>query len=599
MAVRQTVRERTGVIGQLWSFNMWALGARRRWILALPVTAIVGALVDLVALVSLVRCLLAFVSGRHQVTINLLIAQRRFTVTELAGITALACLGSIAVKALDSLIVGRLAARTSASTRRQLIDSYFSLDWAQASRYRAGHLQQLLGINVQQTTNTVPYFGTMLGSILNLLIYGVFVAAVSPVIAAIFIFIGLSTVALISLLRRRVRADALKTQEITALIQLDATTLSSMHRELQVFDVRNEARNQLRSNVEQARIVMSRLRTLQRFMPALFQQLILLMIVVVVFFARVSHIDPESFGTAAILALRSLAYLQVLNTTTQAAVEMAPYLAEVRHAIVQHDDNTIERGPAVLTALQEVQLRNVSYSYGDTVAVRHVNLRWSPGQWVGIVGPSGAGKTTVANIIAGLLTPDHGEYTINGLVATAYSAQTWAASVAILSQEPLLLRGTIAENISFFRSLTQGDVERAAGLAGISREIELMPNGYDTLVGDGLGNLSGGQRQRIALARALATSPSMIILDEPTSALDAVSALQVERALLSLGDRAIVVVVSHKPSLLERCETIVVFESGEVIYAGPRATVDISPYAAEGTTRIGARSRSDNEFVGR
>lgn len=145
------------------------------------------------------------------------------------------------------------------------------------------------------------------------------------------------------------------------------------------------------------------------------------------------------------------------------------------------------------------------------------------------------------------------------------------------------MRGTLAENVRFFREGTQEQIETAAERAAVLEDVRRLPNGWETEVGDGQAGLSGGQRQRIALARALFGEPQVLILDEPTSALDAENAEAIEDALLELGSDAIVIVVSHRPTLLGRCNRFLVVESGRIVAEGLADDVRVERYVGEVT----------------
>jgi ABC-type bacteriocin/lantibiotic exporter with double-glycine peptidase domain len=223
-------------------------------------------------------------------------------------------------------------------------------------------------------------------------------------------------------------------------------------------------------------------------------------------------------------------------------------------------------GTRALDGVSSVELTDVGYRYGDgTLALDGINLQVTAGEWIGIVGPSGAGKTTLANILVGLTQPTTGAVRVNGVPAAEFDPASWAKQFALVTQEPTLLRATVSENIAFYRSRDAARVVAAAEDAGIRDEIELLPQGFDTPVGDGNATLSGGQRQRVAIARALLDRPSCLLLDEPTSALDAANEAVIEEALLRIDRDTIVVIVSHRPRLLERCNRIISLENGRVV----------------------------------
>jgi ATP-binding cassette, subfamily B, bacterial len=498
------------------------------------------------------------------------------TTGQLLLLAALAGFATLALRIADSVVVGRLAARAASTARSRLIDSYFAADWRAMSQTRAGHLQQLLGANVQTASGAVPLLGTVMSAGINLAVYGIFVIIASPLVGLIFAALGGAVVALMGVLRKRTKRVSKRSNQAVRDVQLTATSLTGVNRELQLFDVQPAARAQLQELNASARGALARLRTMQRLMPVLFQQLVLLGVVGLIAVARQLEIDASHFGTAAILAVRSLSYLQQLNTATQQYVEAGPYLAEIRDAVAHHERSARQRGADPLQTVRSIELEGIGFSYDRDPVVHGVSLTIEPGDWVALVGPSGGGKTTLATIVAGLLEPTSGSHRVNGQDARSFTAGSWASNFALLSQEPVLIRGSVAENIRFFREGSFEQVERAAERAAIADVIRALPDGWDTQVGEGQANLSGGQRQRVALA--LFAEPQVLILDEPTSALDAESERLIEESLFALPPESIVIVVSHRPTLLGRCERFVVIEDGRIVADGTRDEVSVERY---------------------
>ncbi|MFZ4122913.1 MAG: ATP-binding cassette domain-containing protein [Caulobacterales bacterium] len=198
-----------------------------------------------------------------------------------------------------------------------------------------------------------------------------------------------------------------------------------------------------------------------------------------------------------------------------------------------------------------VEARNVSFRYGaaDPATLSNTSLKVEAGEFVAIVGPSGCGKSTLLKLLTGLYQPTYGEILIDGRPLNTWSRAALRAQIALVAQDDQLLAGSIAENIAFFDERIDMDwVRECARKAAIHNEIERMPMGYQSLVGDMGSTLSGGQKQRVMIARALYRRPRILILDEGTSHLD----VDTERAVnAALSDLSITrIVVAHRPETI-------------------------------------------------
>ncbi len=198
-----------------------------------------------------------------------------------------------------------------------------------------------------------------------------------------------------------------------------------------------------------------------------------------------------------------------------------------------------------------VEARNISFRYGaaDPTTLSNISLKVEAGEFVAIVGPSGCGKSTLLKLLTGLYQPTYGEILIDGRPLNTWSRAALRAQIALVAQDDQLLAGSIAENIAFFDERIDMDwVRECARKASIHNEIERMPMGYQSLVGDMGSTLSGGQKQRVMIARALYRRPRILILDEGTSHLDVDTERAVNAALSSLAITRIV--VAHRPETI-------------------------------------------------
>ena len=224
-----------------------------------------------------------------------------------------------------------------------------------------------------------------------------------------------------------------------------------------------------------------------------------------------------------------------------------------------------ERAERELTDIT-LEARNLSFRYSDAEPwiLRNLNLKILPGESVAVIGPSGCGKTTLVKLLLGLLKPTEGEVLVGGIPLERVGVRNYRALLGAVMQEDQLLAGSIADNIGFFDPQMDGKrLESCAKLAAIHEEIEAMPMGYLTLIGDMGTALSGGQKQRLLLARALYKRPQLLFLDEATSHLDVVRENEVNLAVKTL--MLTRVIVAHRPETIRAAERVIELAGGSVV----------------------------------
>jgi ABC-type multidrug transport system fused ATPase/permease subunit len=236
--------------------------------------------------------------------------------------------------------------------------------------------------------------------------------------------------------------------------------------------------------------------------------------------------------------------------------------------------STLEESRQKLSLNHGICFRSVSYSYPGSpkLELNNINLTIIAGEKIGIVGPTGAGKTTLSDIALGLLAPSKGHLIVDGLRITDSNRRAWRQSSAYVPQDIFLLDASVAENIAFGEARESIDQERvieAARIAQLKDFVEgKLPHQYDTTVGERGVRLSGGQRQRLGIARALYRGASLIIFDEATSSLDNVTEKELMRALDQLPNEQTALIVAHRLSTVRRCDKIVFLQEGSLIAEG-------------------------------
>jgi ATP-binding cassette, subfamily B, bacterial MsbA len=278
----------------------------------------------------------------------------------------------------------------------------------------------------------------------------------------------------------------------------------------------------------------------------------------------VSFLLYTVFIAAAVAALTSLfsSYQETAGAARRVVelLETAPTIAD---PAVPHRFTAPVRG--------DVAVEHVRFRYGPDLplAVDGVSLRIAPGEVVALVGPSGAGKTTLGNLIPRFWDVTDGRITLDGVDIRLLKIEDLRRAVGLVPQEPSLFSGTVAENIAYGRpGASDADVVAAADAAHVAEFISRLPQGYATIVGPRGVKLSGGQRQRVAIARALLKNPAVLILDEATSSLDAESEHFIEQALARLLEGRSTLIIAHRLSTVRRADRLVVLEHGRVAEEG-------------------------------
>ncbi len=235
------------------------------------------------------------------------------------------------------------------------------------------------------------------------------------------------------------------------------------------------------------------------------------------------------------------------------------------------------RSPANPVALPvpakgEIAFKDVSFAYASRPgisALENFSLRVAPGETVALVGPSGAGKTTIFNLLLRFYDPQSGEIRVDGVKVSDADLTALRSRIALVPQDVAIFADTVAENIRYGTpDATQADVKRAAIAAQADDFISALPDGYETRLGERGVTLSGGQRQRLAIARAILKDAPVLLLDEATSALDAENELAVQRALESVIKNRTTLVIAHRLATVQKADRILVMDQGRIVESG-------------------------------
>lgn len=235
--------------------------------------------------------------------------------------------------------------------------------------------------------------------------------------------------------------------------------------------------------------------------------------------------------------------------------------------VIERAESQAEPDPGTKAAdlKQGIELKDVSFAYGEKQVLSHANISIPAGSITVLIGPSGAGKTTLVDLLVGLYRPASGSISVDGLDLGEISLSSWRHQIGYVPQELTLLRGTIFENISLGDpDVTEADVTEALRLAGASGFIQELPQGIHTNIGTMGAKLSGGQRQRLSLARALVGKPRLLLLDEVTSALDEVTEAEICQNISELLGQLTIVAITHRPAWKSVATKIYAVKAGSI-----------------------------------
>ncbi|MDG2162159.1 MAG: ABC transporter transmembrane domain-containing protein [Gammaproteobacteria bacterium] len=291
---------------------------------------------------------------------------------------------------------------------------------------------------------------------------------------------------------------------------------------------------------------------------------------------RMSAGELTAFVAYAVIVATAVGAISQVISELQRAAGAMERLVELLEA-----ESHIQ-APAVPTQLQgafngQLEFESVSFAYPsrpDTLALNEVSLTVRPGESLALVGPSGAGKSTLLDLVLRFYDPHAGRLTLDGIDVRNLTPTELRSHIAIVSQQPALFTGSVIDNIRFGRpDATLEEVRAAAESAFASEFIELLPQGYDSFLGEAGVRLSGGQRQRLAIARAILNDPEILLLDEATSALDAESERKVQLALEKLMKGRTSLVIAHRLATVMNVDRIAVLENGRLIATGTHGSL--------------------------
>jgi ATP-binding cassette, subfamily B, bacterial len=549
-----------------WAELKALLGGRRGAIAGLAIASVMCGLAESGILAITAQSAAALVNGHSHVRISFGPVHATETLRALLTVGALLALLRLALQWVVSVVPANMVTDLQVRLRTDLFAAFIQAPWSQQASDREGHTQELLTSQIALGSQAAVQASTLVVLSLSSLVLVMAALALNVVAAATVLLVALAFFVFLRPLGNLGARYARGLSQASINYAGGANEAVRLAEETHIFGAEAAQRKRLAGLLDAMRRPVFRTQLLARFIPGLYQSLIYLLLVgalAAVVVSGTSHV--ASLGAVVLLLVRAGTYGQQVQGSLQLLRQSLPFVERVRQAQQRYTDAQSPTGRDRLECVRTLTFERVCFAYDPSrPAISDIDFEVTRGEAVGIIGPTGAGKSTVVQILLALRAPESGRYLVNGIPADRFRREDWHAAFAYVPQEPRLLHASVADNIRFFRPIDDVAVERAGRLAGIHNEIMAWPAGYDTIVGPRADAVSGGQQQRICLARAIAANPEVLVLDEPTSALDPHAEVLIRDSLSSLRDMLTLFVVAHRMSTIDICDRVMVIVDGRL-----------------------------------
>ena len=481
---------------------------------------------------------------------------------------ALVILLSIPIAWLQASIGARAVARA----RNEVVAAFLNASHPYRESLAENHIQQMIGEHCVQLANGVQYFTSFCVAAASTMVLLAMPIAVSSRLALLVILLALFAFSLLGPMVRRIRRNGLtKSANNREVIQVSFQA-ARMASEIQLSGAQSAVTRKVSTRIDQASQILRRLNFAEELIRTLPVYLALAGLCVAMgLFLLIERGPRPGLAVLVLLALRILGYARTMLLAAQHGSAVTSHAEILAANVATLRENHRAERPVTAIRFDGVKLNDLSYRLADgRIILDRLNLHIREGEALGIVGASGQGKSTLCSILVGLRAPSAGAVTVNDVPVSQIALEIWSGVTAYASQHSQLITASVADNIRFFRErFDAAAVEAAARSAHLHDEISALSQGYATMIGPGARGLSGGQLQRLCIARALIGQPRFLVLDEPSSALDQRSEILLGETLAELKGSTTLVIISHRPTVLERCDRVLSLEDGHLVETAP------------------------------
>ena len=499
-----------------------------------------------------------------------------FTLTSvLFAIVILSIIGLALVFAQRSLLLGYSWPRFIRETNARLIEGILGASWKHLSGLATGEVTNQMVVEVFRSGRALTHLLTGVAAAVQIVIFMALSLTLSWKLLSLSFVIGVLAIVMVRPLQKKayIYGEHLtKAQNSFAFYAVDYLRnfklIKASGSEKKVADVINGLQYELTSVLKRRQVNFAAAHFFIQAFPVVAVGLII----------GIAHQVLALETTIILVFLLFLARMAPLMTQAQQAYQ--GYIMElsaielIDNVIAEHEAHK-EGGPDQnhqFTGINDaIRFDCLSYQYpdADTQALKDIDIIIKRGQMVALVGGSGAGKSTLVDLLCGLRRPTKGRILIDDQALSQFALHSWRQKIGYVTQDVIIFNDTLRNNLLFAHPEAEdSDVRHALKLAYLDEFVDSLPEGMDTVMGEGGVRISGGQKQRLAMARALVGNPELLLLDEATSALDNESERIVQKAIDSIASEFTIVVVAHRLSTVRQADQICVMENGEIIERG-------------------------------
>lgn len=466
----------------------------------------------------------------------------------------------------------RITADYEEKTMNKLFKKFLVAGWPYLLKQKLGHLQTVLTTNVQASAAVLSYISSFIIIITSLIVYTAI--AVNIDLRITLFALLLSGVLFLGFMPfiKKIRNFSYGQERINRTISHHINENILGMKTVKIMSVAGRVARDAEKNFRDLKIVKVIINIWHTAASSVLQPISVIFVLLIFAFSFKSPgFNLAAFAAIIYLIRQIFSYTEALQKKVLAFNGVIPYFKSIAEYEKQADENKEDdRGGGKFKFDGVLEFKNIKFSYNQEKEIlSDVNFKIKKGEMAGLIGPSGAGKTTIVDLILRLFNPSGGEILLDGKNINEIDLEEWRKNIGYVSQDIFLMNKTIADNIKFYDdSITDAEIKEVAKMANIYDFIESLPGKFETAIGERGVQLSAGQRQRVVIARVLARKPKFLILDEATSALDNESEIKIQKVIDGLKGKLTVFVIAHRLSTIMNSDRLLVLEGGKIVEQG-------------------------------